>query len=137
MAKNDGGLRKLFSEKIAGVHWQPIETGGTGRGIPDMNGCRDEREIWIEFKKSDHWAVEVRPEQVAWIERRYRHGGRCYVAVRRADDELWLLAHGAARWLATPRRSLKDVPEALILGRWTGGLRAWDWEAVEALLFPS
>lgn len=133
-AKADGGLRGLFAENMREVHWQPIETGSTGRGIPDVNACWVGLEIWIEFKKTDHWRVDLRPEQVGWIERRARAGGRCFIAVRRADDELWLMRSSAARILAT--ESLREVPDTSILGRWYGGPRQWAWDAIKGLLFP-
>lgn len=133
----DGDLRKLFITNIERVHWQAIETGSTGKGIPDLNGCASGHELWIEMKKADHWAVEIRPEQVAWIERRVRNGGRCFVAARRAREELWLMAPGAARHLATRGESLRTLPVGLLIGKWAGGPRLWDWRAVRAALFPA
>lgn len=135
MPANDGGLRKLFTERIKGVHWQAIETGGTGRGVPDLNGCFEGRDIWIEMKKADHWAVGIWPEQVAWIERRTRAGGLCRIAVRRDGDELWLLRPEAARIIATPRQSLRDVPAGYKIGVWPGGPRAWPWDDIALKLF--
>lgn len=131
----DGELHKFFLRNLVYVHWQRIETGSTGRGIPDMNGCAAGQEIWIENKKADHWAVEIRPEQVGWIERRVRAGGRVFIAVRRARTELWLLAPSAARVLATPRKGLRDLSPNQVLGRWEGGPALWDWRAVQGLLF--
>jgi Holliday junction resolvase len=99
MSKADDGLRQVFTTHIV-AHWQAIETGGTGKGVPDLNGCRGGVDVWIEMKRARHWTVpEMKPEQVGWIERRERNGGRVFVAVRRAHDELWLLKPGAARLL--------------------------------------
>lgn len=134
--KADGGLRSTIIEHIIGPHWQAIETGSTGRGIPDLNGCHKSREIWIECKAADHWAVVIDPMQVAWIERRARNGGHCFIAVKRAGTEFWLLAPGAARVLAMPRLGLRDLPERLILGRWAGGSRNWPWATIQGLVFP-
>lgn len=133
--KIDAGLRKLFIQHITGVHWQAIETGGTGRGVPDLNGCKIGKEIWIECKQTEHWSVVIRPEQVGWIERRTRVGGVCFVAVRRALDELWLLAPSSARTLATPRSGLKQLDGKQIIGVWTGGPASWPWNRVEFELF--
>lgn len=132
----DGELHKFFKDHLVGVHWQRIETGSTGRGIPDLNGCLAGCELWIENKKADHWAVEIMPEQVGWIERRARAGGRVFIAVRRARTELWLLPPSAARVLATPRKGLRDLSQEQVLGRWAGGPKAWDWRAVRGHLFP-
>lgn len=132
----DGNLRKIFMEHLTQAHWQAIETGGTGRGVPDANSCYKGVETWVEYKKTEHWAVEVRPEQVAWIERRVRYGGRAFIAVRRIpDNELWLLRSGAARILATRRQSLRNVPEELRCGVWPGGPARWDWPAIATILW--
>ena len=126
---SDGGLRALFRKNIPG-DWQAIETGSTGRGIPDANYCHRGAEGWVEFKACKHWKFGIWPEQIAWLERRYRNGGRVFLAVRRADDELWLIHPMGARYA-----SLKDVPENLVLGRWFDGPGKWDWKLIENFLF--
>lgn len=136
MGKADNGLRADFVTHIIGPHWQAIETGSTGRGIPDLNGCQHGVEVWVEMKATEHWAVDIDPTQVGWLLRRTRAGGRCFVAVKRKGVELWLLRPEAARTLATPRLGLRDVEAGLILGQWAGGIRNWPWGEVRALLFP-
>jgi hypothetical protein len=135
MSKIDGGLRKLFIANVPRkVDWLTIETGGTALGVADLNGCSNGVEVWIEMKKADHWAVgNVRTAQVGWIERRVRNGGRCFVAIRRADDEMWLLRPASARLLISGV-SLRELPGDLILGRWFGGPNGWDWEKTAVLL---
>jgi hypothetical protein len=138
MAKVDAGLRKCIIGHTPQIHWQAIETGSTGRGIPDLNGCFRSFEIWIECKKADHWAVEVQPEQVGWAERRVRAGGTVFCAVRRLpNDELWLLRHEALRKLREPKTGLRDLSPSLILGRWSGGPRQWAWAAFLTQVFPA
>jgi hypothetical protein len=102
LTKIDGGLRPLFQKNLSklGFHCQSIETGGTGRGIPDFNFCKDGIEGWIEFKKTSAWAVSnISPDQIGWVLRRRRAGGGVFLAVRRqrnrsarkkAVDELWI-----------------------------------------------
>lgn len=121
----DGGLRKLFHHKIKG-DWQAIETGGVGRGVPDSNFCIDGVEGWIEFKKTEHWKAVFRPEQVAWIHRRYRNGGNVWMAVRRVETELWLVRGDWIRELASD--GLKAV-EAM---KWVDG--KWDWDHIRRIL---
>jgi hypothetical protein len=121
----DGGLRQLFRQHLPKVHWQAIETGGTGRGIPDLNGCLGGIEAWIELKGPK---TPMRPEQVAWIERRARAGGRVFIALRKPRDTLILLPARGARALLE-----KTLPATL--GRWTGGPSAWDWEDISRLIF--
>ena len=98
----DGDLRSIFRRRLPKFHWVSIETGGTGRGIPDAEYCHRGVSGWVEFKVTMAWSVDLRAEQVAWLMRRARAGGRCWVAVRRQSpggprrgqpaDELWLVS---------------------------------------------
>jgi len=137
----DGDLRAIFARRILDAHWQSIETGGTGRGIPDSNYCLNSgEEGWVEFKKTTGWALSIQAEQIAWIERRARVGGRVFVAVRRktaggpragkAVDQLWLLGPEAARL-----RTVGPVLSAgLVRGCWDGGPARWNWLEIRHLL---
>lgn len=123
----DGGLRGIFKDKLPG-DWQPIESGLTGGGIPDANYCIDGAEGWVEFKKTDGWAVRMRPEQIGWIFKRVLNGGRVHIAVRRKHEELWLVPGSLVRVLAS--EGLKNLE----VDTWTGGPNQWDWTAIERRL---
>ena len=134
----DGGLRPLFVERIKTAHWQAVETWSTGQGVPDMNVCLNGIETWLEFKGTTTNTVRITPEQVAWIERRLRAGGRCLVIVRwqcaagsrrQARDELLIYAGAEARTLM-----LDGIAAAKPLARWAGGPRAWNWNSIAKLL---
>ena len=128
----DGSLRSLIRKNLPLVHWQAIETGGTGRGIPDMNGCSNGIEVWIENKVASGLKVHtMRPEQVAWIERRARAGGRVFIFVRK-DEALWLLSSGAARLLLDGVR-MRDLPAKVVCGRWLSF--PWPWAEIDQALF--
>jgi hypothetical protein len=146
----DGGLRSLFRERIPEAHWQSIETGGTGRGVPDSNYCipyhdprsgRGGREGWIEYKECSSAKIGLRPEQIAWISRRTRSGGRVMIAVRyrheggtrKGDpaDELWMLEGGGVIDIAQ-RGLTKDAVWVLL--RTLGGPQGWDWGRVVSLM---
>lgn len=146
----DDGLRSLFRENLPDFDWQSVETGGTGRGIPDSNFCakpllphHSGYEGWIEYKSTDGYAVALRPEQTGWITRRVRFGGRVWIAVRRR--------HGGGPRLGDPVDELHLIPGGLAVAARVGGLRAppvlraarcwhggpgrgWDWRAVAAAL---
>ena len=133
----DGGLRKIFHSKLPDIHWQAIETGSTGKGIPDSNGCYQGVEFWCEFKKTSANVVNLSPEQVGWILRRKRAGGNVYIAVRKkrsqsvrreACDELWLFSGIDAAHLKEGGLKSNLV---LPLGIWRGGPNKWDWQAVK------
>lgn len=68
------------------VHVQRIETGSTGRGIPDVNLCWDGVETWLELKIVKGKRVDLSPEQVAWHYRRARAEGRSWIVARDAAD---------------------------------------------------
>ena len=127
----DGRLRQLFKQHMPDFDWQAIETT-IGRGIPDLNGCIDGQEIWVEQKLTKGRRVTVTPEQVGWIERRLRHGGKVFIAVRRMvgkEDELYLVHGHHARAL-----SLGAWPETLCLDFWTNGPAHWNWRDVKDIL---
>ena len=109
--------------------------GFISRGVPDLIGCHAGIEAWVECKQAKAWRVIIRPAQVAFMERRLRAGGKCYLAVRRHNktaDELWLLRGQAARPLI--KKSLRELSEDLILMKSSGGPAAWPWAQVGAAL---
>ncbi len=136
----DGGLRQLFRRYLPEPDYATIETGLVSLGVPDLNACLNGAEVWIEMKVCSGWSVTIRPEQSAWAERRIRHGGRVFLAVRRKHDggprkgppvdELWIF-HG--RDAATVRKEgLLSGPPLL---RSSGGPQLWDWRRVSQILF--
>lgn len=164
----DDGLRPIFRKFFPKpCHWQSIETGGTGLGVPDSNLCvpitssvasltpalarmREAKvegiEMWIEYKATSGFTINLRPEQIGWHLTRTRHGGKTFVAVRRRcdegrgrdpADELWLFkGFAAAELKAGGLRSLQPpydvpaLPQGAFLGAWQGGPSRWDWDAV-------
>lgn len=78
----EGDLRALVTKSIKqiGLLAQPIESGETGLGIPDMYIRTGEVSAWMELKFRRfplHYPFEVpfRPGQAAWLERNYKLGG--------------------------------------------------------------
>lgn len=146
----DDGMRPLFRKHIPHFHWQSIETGGTGQGIPDSNFCAPPLtplgpgfEGWIEYKATEHWSVDLLPEQIGWLMRRARTGGRVWIAVRRRHDggprlgppvdELYVFP-GALAKVAKAGGGLRAPDVQRATRRWQGGPLRWDWRAVAALL---
>ena len=127
----DGGLRKVYRTYLPDFHWQSVETPLTGSGVPDSNYSYQGVEGWIENKSARGNHVAIRREQVAWLERRARAGGRCFIGVRQGDT-YWLLRPAAARQLLTI--GLHKLPSAYVLGRWPGGPARWDWPKIAAIL---
>lgn|SRR5262245_2475813 len=134
----DGGLRSLFRRHLPDFDYQSIEVS-FDRGIPDTNFCYRGIEGWIEHKWTEDLSVEISPEQVAWISRRVRHGGRVFIAVRRRTkkrkktvDELWLIEGNRAGRLWE-----EGLSPGLARGFWEGGPKAWDWPAIGAIILEA
>lgn len=134
----DGGLRPLFHTRLPSAHWQGVETWSTGQGVPDTNYCFPEgREGWIEFKVTATLRVTIRPEQVAWAERRCRVGGKVFLAVRLkvlpgprkiARDAIYL--YGSTSIRQVHEKGLSVLPSLLC----EGGPARWNWTAIAEIL---
>lgn len=82
---------QLIRKNLKNVHLQRIETGGTGRGIPDLNGCFSGTEFWAELKVVNSGKkIALRPEQIAWLLQRTKHGGRTFIIVRAPNSDIYL-----------------------------------------------
>lgn len=89
---------QLIRKNLKNVHLQRIETGGTGRGIPDLNGCSDSIEFWAELKVVNSGKkIALRPEQIAWLIQRSKHGGRTFIIVRAPTSDIYLYKGEDAR----------------------------------------
>ena len=128
----DGGLRQIFRHQFATFQWTSVETAGTGSGVPDSEFCTpDGITGWIEYKRTLIYAVSIRPFQVAWLERRWRYGGKAWIAVRRmpktGEDELWFMQGNQAQALF--ERGLNGVSAMC----WNGGPSNWNWAEVHEI----
>ena len=132
--KSDGSLRQLFQKNLPAVHWAVVETGATEPGVPDLNGCFRRREFWIECKLTSGWAIHFRPEQIGWITRRTRSGGRVFIAVRRrceagprreAADEIYIFSGAVS--ISLSERGIGSVPP---LAFYREGPKHWNWDGI-------
>lgn len=75
-------------EKHDNILVQPIESGGTGLGIPDLFIRTKNHDIWMELKRVD-WpngrgktiSIPWRPGQLNWIKHYISLGGLAYLCV--------------------------------------------------------
>jgi penicillin-binding protein-related factor A (putative recombinase) len=128
----DGGLRILFRKHLPQVHWTTVESRFTESGIPDLNGCFDGVEFWVECKLARGWKVVIRPSQIAWMSRRIRSGGICFIAARRktkSADEFWLF-HGRDIQILRTHGLQRLTPIVAA----NGGPTHWPWNDVVAAL---
>lgn len=79
----------LVKKSLPQVHWTRIENS-VGSGMPDLNGCINGIEFWVELKLVLPAGVLLRPMQYAWSHVRHRYGGRIFIL---AMDERKKLIH--------------------------------------------
>ena len=80
-------LWKLLRDNVPSVHWQRIETGMTGAGVPDVNGCAKGKEFWVELKEIHSGnKITLRPMQISWLAKRASFGGQVFVMARKNDE---------------------------------------------------
>lgn len=78
-------LYERIKKGMPWVHWQRFEDT-LSSGIPDLNGCYQGVEVWIEAKVAKpSGKVAMRPAQVAWLTQRWASGGRAWILVERGD----------------------------------------------------
>tara|TARA_R110000765_G_scaffold100525_1_gene188359 strand:+ start:83 stop:472 length:390 start_codon:yes stop_codon:yes gene_type:complete len=77
----------LMRKNLPNIHLQRIETGMTGAGVPDVNGCAKGKEFWVELKEIHSGnALTLRPMQISWLAKRASHGGQVFVMARKNDE---------------------------------------------------
>ena len=129
----DGDLRRIFRHNLPKFQWTSVETAGTASGVPDSEFCTPTgKSGWIEYKQTKQFYVQIKPLQIAWIDRRCRMGGNAWIAVRRVhkdgSDELWFMFGDQVRPLY--EGGLNNV-RALC---WSGGPNNWNFAEIENVL---
>lgn len=82
MYQSEGKLRAAFVQALRynKILAQPIESGSTGLGIPDMFLRTGKHSVWAEFKNAKYaiqlpYTVPFRPGQYRWLKDYYSLGG--------------------------------------------------------------
>jgi hypothetical protein len=89
------------------LHLTRIENWA-GVGVSDLNGCYHGNEFWVEFKVAEQ-RVKFQKGQVPWIYRRWRAGGKVFIAVIQKETQgLYLFHGGYVKELA--EKGFHDVP---------------------------
>lgn len=129
----DGGLRNIFKKYLPQVHWQGIELGGFGDGVPDTNGCYKGQDFWIEFKKEKSpGKIKWRPTQIGWIKDRVRHGGLVRIVIKYEHESVPQLTMFDGSALFEWEGNYNDFGSNMgrCLGIWIGGERDWNWNDI-------
>ena len=120
----EASLWQLLRDNLSTeVHYQRIETGGTAKGVPDVNLCYRSREIWIELKSITGNKLNLSEFQIVWMHNRDKSGGKCLILVKKgkqirafdvADFEIEDFLDGKVKWNSefyyslTPRYDWED-----------------------------
>ncbi|WP_321471058.1 hypothetical protein [uncultured Paludibaculum sp.] len=118
-----------------GVDWMRLENL-VGTGMPDINGCLNGVETWVETKLVKGNRLRFEPTQPAWIMKRVRHGGRVFVFARHQDTFL-LWAGWPSAWTRTAKPlsdggtsvDYRDAGPVLVIDR------PYDWKLLMEVLF--
>ena len=63
-----------------------------GTGVPDVNGCWQGKEFWLELKIGSLQSVNLSPQQCAWHMRRANVGGLSWIFIHDPSKHfLWLV----------------------------------------------
>jgi hypothetical protein len=132
---DDGGLRSIFREHLSSSQFH-IDTNERslrgGAGSPDINYAFLGGEGWIECKAADAWRPKFQVPQIGWLTLRALLQTRVWIAVRRAETELWLLPGGCVRELQA--NGLKHVQEQAAMIHNAPRPAQWDWHLVRRIL---
>jgi hypothetical protein len=91
--KPESRFWKVLRDGLTDVHWTRIESWASP-GVPDVNGCADFGEFWIELKVIKNNRIKLSPHQIAWHITRSRHGGRSFILAREAGRSPLILFSG-------------------------------------------
>ena len=134
---SESGFWSLWKSNISSlVHFQRIETGSTGLGIPDVNLCYRGAEVWVELKVTKGWTCDLRPEQIAWHHRRTKADGKTFILTRRKNkgprigdiDQIYL--HHGGQAIELGEHGLKVEPVLLLE-------RPFNWDKLHDTLFTT
>ena len=74
MKKRESKLWQRIKKNITKPHLIRVESN-TINGIPDINGCWNSKEFWIELKSDKVGYPKLSKWQISWINKRIKHGG--------------------------------------------------------------
>lgn len=104
MGKETSMKVTLRSALLGHCHFQSIEDKYTS-GIPDVNLCIKGTDVWLELKQIGKFPVRsntplktslnhLTNDQMNWILKRVKHGGKAFVLLRIQQPRQWFLIAG-------------------------------------------
>lgn len=122
-------VNKLIRRELPDVHWMRVENCACP-GTPDLNGCYNSKEVWIESKiisSPGGRKIPFRPSQLPWLKQAALLCRRVFVLVRRGDD--------LRLWHCVKIDDLVRTGWDTHGTAWEGRARAADWEKLQWRLF--
>ena len=74
MKKRESKLWQRIKKHCTKPHFIRVESN-TINGIPDINGCWDTKEFWMELKSDKVGYPKLSKWQISWMNKRILHGG--------------------------------------------------------------
>ena len=115
-------LKRNLKEPI----WQRIETGGTGRGSPDVFGAWKGTCCWVELKIARGNKVYMSPAQVAWLIKFGQTGLPTFILVGTNKRKMYLFSGMEDREVVD--YGLKHEPILMLEAPYA-------WEEIQGVLF--
>ena len=78
LKKRESKLFQRIKNNIKNIDFTRIEST-TIQGIPDVNGCGNGVEFWLELKSTPDNIPVLSKFQIAWCFKRTQHGGRVFI----------------------------------------------------------
>ena len=124
--RRESDFRGALGQAIRATHniAQPIESGTTGLGIPDMFIRTSKTSAWLELKNLKYglqfpFVVPFRPGQAAWLERYYKLGGLSILGIAVYNTKYFFVNQHIQRTYPTKEQfeDLCDYQCEYIIGR--------------------
>lgn len=81
-------LYQNLKKHLPQVHWQRIESPMT-QGTPDVNGCIQSQEFWLELKIARGNKIKFSNFQCNWAVKRMASGGKVFSLIQHHDNK-WI-----------------------------------------------
>lgn len=81
-------LYQNLKKHLPQVHWQRIESPMT-QGTPDVNGCIQAQEFWLELKIARGNKIKFSNFQCNWAVKRMASGGKVFSLIQHQDNK-WI-----------------------------------------------
>lgn len=92
--------------------WTRIENTAMS-GAPDVNGCLDGVDVWLELKIKKGNLIEIRHSQILWMRQRLTRNARNVWVVARDRDTLYVWA--AARALVASHTPTRVIAKSMFI----------------------